>query len=40
RGGYMQTGTSQSLPGTMNRQNQMMPGGSGVQGAGAFGRRY
>ncbi|KAB5559084.1 hypothetical protein PHYPO_G00024780 [Pangasianodon hypophthalmus] len=40
RGGYMQTGTSQSLSGTMNRQNQMMQGGGGMQGAGAFGRRY
>ncbi|XP_017333506.1 scaffold attachment factor B1 isoform X1 [Ictalurus punctatus] len=41
RGGYMQTGTSQSLSGTMNRPNQMMQGGgTGMQGAGAFGRRY
>ncbi|XP_046713626.1 scaffold attachment factor B1 isoform X2 [Silurus meridionalis] len=47
RGGYMQTGTSQSLSGTMNRQNQMMQGGGAgtgtggsIQGAGAFGRRY
>lgn len=40
RGGYMQTGTSQSLSGTMNRPNQMMQGGGGMQGAGAFGRRY
>ncbi|XP_041695629.1 scaffold attachment factor B2 isoform X2 [Coregonus clupeaformis] len=33
-GGYMTTGTSQSLSGALNRQNQMM------QGGGAFGRRY
>ncbi|KAL7867107.1 hypothetical protein AOLI_G00149210 [Acnodon oligacanthus] len=39
RGGYMQTGTSQSLSGALNRQNQMMQGG-GMQGGGAFGRRY
>uniref|UniRef100_A0A8C7G5B8 Scaffold attachment factor B n=1 Tax=Oncorhynchus kisutch TaxID=8019 RepID=A0A8C7G5B8_ONCKI len=32
--GYMTTGTSQSLSGALNRQNQMM------QGGGAFGRRY
>ncbi|XP_030639779.1 scaffold attachment factor B1 isoform X2 [Chanos chanos] len=38
RGGYMQTGTSQSLSGALNRQNQMIQG-SGMQGA-AFGRRY
>ncbi|MEQ2294439.1 hypothetical protein AMECASPLE_003864 [Ameca splendens] len=38
RGGYMNTGTSQSLSGALNRQNQMMQG-SGIQG-GAFGRRY
>ncbi|XP_066552458.1 scaffold attachment factor B1 isoform X6 [Amia ocellicauda] len=38
RGGYMQGGTSQSLSGALNRQNQMMPSG-GMQG-GAFGRRY
>ncbi|XP_038137000.1 scaffold attachment factor B1 isoform X2 [Cyprinodon tularosa] len=38
RGGYMNTGTSQSLSGALNRQNQMMQGG-GIQG-GAFGRRY
>ncbi|XP_068176271.1 scaffold attachment factor B1 [Antennarius striatus] len=38
RGGYMNTGTSQSLSGALNRQNQMMQG-SGMQG-GAFGRRY
>ncbi|XP_076847727.1 scaffold attachment factor B1 isoform X2 [Brachyhypopomus gauderio] len=39
RGGYMQSGTSQSLSGALNRQNQLMPGG-GMQGGGAFGRRY
>ncbi|XP_051764277.1 scaffold attachment factor B1 isoform X2 [Ctenopharyngodon idella] len=39
RGGYMQTGTSQSLSGALNRPNQMMQG-SGIQGGGAFGRRY
>ncbi|XP_066503314.1 scaffold attachment factor B1 isoform X2 [Hoplias malabaricus] len=39
RGGYMQTGTSQSLSAALNRQNQMMQGG-GLQGSGAFGRRY
>ncbi|XP_010869811.2 scaffold attachment factor B1 isoform X2 [Esox lucius] len=39
RGGYMATGTSQSLSGALNRQNQMMQG-SGMQGGGAFGRRY
>lgn len=38
RGGYMNTGTSQSLSGALNRQNQLMQG-SGMQG-GAFGRRY
>ncbi|XP_036376554.1 scaffold attachment factor B1 [Megalops cyprinoides] len=38
RGGYMRGGTSQSLSGALNRQNQMMQG-SGMQG-GAFGRRY
>lgn len=38
RGGYMNTGTSQSLSGALNRQNQLMQGG-GLQG-GAFGRRY
>ncbi|XP_041912784.1 scaffold attachment factor B1 isoform X7 [Alosa sapidissima] len=38
RGGYMQTGTSQSISGALNRPNQMMQG-SGMQG-GAFGRRY
>lgn len=38
RGGYMNTGTSQSLSGALNRQNQLMQGG-GMQG-GAFGRRY
>ncbi|CAL8308083.1 unnamed protein product [Lota lota] len=38
RGGYMNTGTSQSLSGALNRQNQMMQG-SGLQ-SGAFGRRY
>ncbi|KAM9761631.1 scaffold attachment factor B1 isoform 2-T2 [Menidia menidia] len=38
RGGYMSTGTSQSLSGALNRQNQLMQGG-GLQG-GAFGRRY
>ncbi|KAM9461148.1 scaffold attachment factor B1 isoform 2-T2 [Clarias gariepinus] len=42
RGGYMQTGASQSISGTINRQNQMMQGGGGggMQGGGAFGRRY
>ncbi|KAL1023098.1 hypothetical protein UPYG_G00036380 [Umbra pygmaea] len=39
RGGYIPTGTSQSLSGALNRQNQMMQGG-GLQGGGAFGRRY
>ncbi|XP_072245688.1 scaffold attachment factor B1 [Leuresthes tenuis] len=39
RGGYMNTGTSQSLSGALNRQNQLMQGG-GLQGGGAFGRRY
>uniref|UniRef100_A0A1A8M0D2 Scaffold attachment factor B n=1 Tax=Nothobranchius pienaari TaxID=704102 RepID=A0A1A8M0D2_9TELE len=38
RGGYVNTGTSQSLAGALNRQNQLMQG-SGLQG-GAFGRRY
>uniref|UniRef100_A0A3B4U484 Scaffold attachment factor B n=1 Tax=Seriola dumerili TaxID=41447 RepID=A0A3B4U484_SERDU len=38
RGSYMNTGTSQSLSGALNRQNQLMQG-SGLQG-GAFGRRY
>ncbi|XP_067085811.1 scaffold attachment factor B1 isoform X4 [Osmerus mordax] len=38
RGGYLATGTSQSLSGALNRQNQMMQGSS-MQGA-AFGRRY
>ncbi|XP_056459938.1 scaffold attachment factor B1 isoform X1 [Gadus chalcogrammus] len=38
RGGYINTGTSQSLSGALNRQNQMMQG-SGLQ-SGAFGRRY
>ncbi|XP_060933558.1 scaffold attachment factor B1 [Limanda limanda] len=38
RGGYINTGTSQSLSGALNRQNQLMQG-SGLQG-GAFGRRY
>ncbi|XP_041746228.2 scaffold attachment factor B2 isoform X1 [Coregonus clupeaformis] len=38
-GGYIPTGTSQSLSGALNRQNQMMQG-SGMQGGGAFGRRY
>lgn len=38
RGGYMNTGTSQSLSGALNRQNQLMQN-SGMQ-AGAFGRRY
>uniref|UniRef100_A0A8C2ZI99 Scaffold attachment factor B n=1 Tax=Cyclopterus lumpus TaxID=8103 RepID=A0A8C2ZI99_CYCLU len=38
RGNYMNTGTSQSLSGALNRQNQLMQG-SGLQG-GAFGRRY
>ncbi|TSK53755.1 Scaffold attachment factor B2 [Bagarius yarrelli] len=40
RGGYMQSGASQSLSGTINRPNQMMQSGSSMQGAGAFGRRY
>lgn len=39
RGGYMQTGTSQSISGALNRPNQIMQGG-GIQGGGAFGRRY
>ncbi|XP_042562892.1 scaffold attachment factor B2-like isoform X2 [Clupea harengus] len=39
RGGYIPTGTSQSMSGALNRPNQMMQGGSGIQG-GAFGRRY
>ncbi|XP_077082375.1 scaffold attachment factor B1 isoform X4 [Siphateles boraxobius] len=39
RGGYIQTGTSQSLAGALNRPNQMIQG-SGIQGGGAFGRRY
>ncbi|XP_059399966.1 scaffold attachment factor B2-like isoform X2 [Carassius carassius] len=39
RGGYIQTGTSQSLSGALNRPNQMMQG-NGMQGGGAFGRRY
>ncbi|XP_016295860.1 scaffold attachment factor B2-like isoform X1 [Sinocyclocheilus anshuiensis] len=39
RGGYIQTGTSQSLSGALNRPNQVMQG-SGMQGGGAFGRRY
>ncbi|XP_056615396.1 scaffold attachment factor B1 isoform X2 [Triplophysa dalaica] len=39
RGGYMPTGTSQSLSGALNRPNQLMQG-SGIQGGGAFGRRY
>ncbi|XP_029938958.1 scaffold attachment factor B1 [Salarias fasciatus] len=39
RGGYMNTGTSQSLSGALNRQNQVMQGGGGLQ-SGAFGRRY
>ncbi|KAM4629441.1 scaffold attachment factor B1 isoform 2-T2 [Polymixia lowei] len=38
RGGYMNTGTSQSLSGALNRQNQLLQG-SGLQ-SGAFGRRY
>uniref|UniRef100_A0A1A8GWF5 Scaffold attachment factor B n=1 Tax=Nothobranchius korthausae TaxID=1143690 RepID=A0A1A8GWF5_9TELE len=38
RGGYVNTGTSQSLSGALNRQNPLMQG-SGLQGA-AFGRRY
>ncbi|XP_037324790.2 scaffold attachment factor B1 [Pungitius pungitius] len=38
RGSYMNTGTSQSLSGALNRQNQLLQG-SGLQG-GAFGRRY
>lgn len=38
RGGYMNSGSSQSLSGALNRQNQLMQGG-GMQG-GAFGRRY
>lgn len=50
RGGYMNAGTSQSLSGPLNRQNQIMQGGGssgsgGMQGGGgggggAFGRRY
>ncbi|XP_039538047.1 scaffold attachment factor B1 isoform X2 [Pimephales promelas] len=39
RGGYIQTGTAQSLSGALNRPNQMIQG-SGIQGGGAFGRRY
>ncbi|XP_067271872.1 scaffold attachment factor B1 [Pseudorasbora parva] len=39
RGGYMQTGTTQALAGALNRPNQMIQG-SGIQGGGAFGRRY
>ncbi|XP_016131568.1 scaffold attachment factor B1 isoform X3 [Sinocyclocheilus grahami] len=39
RGGYIQTGPSQSLSGALNRPNQVMQG-SGMQGGGAFGRRY
>ncbi|XP_044055883.1 scaffold attachment factor B1 isoform X2 [Siniperca chuatsi] len=39
RGSYMNTGTSQSLSGALNRQNQLMQGSGGLQG-GAFGRRY
>ncbi|XP_058615439.1 scaffold attachment factor B1 isoform X2 [Onychostoma macrolepis] len=39
RGGYMQTGTTQSISGALNRPNQMMQGG-GMQAGGAFGRRY
>ncbi|XP_051977986.1 scaffold attachment factor B1 [Xyrauchen texanus] len=39
RGGYIPTGTSQSLSGALNRPNQIIPG-SGMQGGGAFGRRY
>ncbi|XP_075943975.1 scaffold attachment factor B1 [Anarhichas minor] len=38
RGSYINTGTSQSLSGALNRQNQLLQG-SGLQG-GAFGRRY
>ncbi|XP_016101917.1 scaffold attachment factor B2-like isoform X1 [Sinocyclocheilus grahami] len=38
RGGYIQTGTSQSISGALNRPNQMQS--SGMQGGGAFGRRY
>uniref|UniRef100_A0A1A8BWS9 Scaffold attachment factor B n=1 Tax=Nothobranchius kadleci TaxID=1051664 RepID=A0A1A8BWS9_NOTKA len=38
RGGFVNTGTSQSLSGALNRQNQLMQG-SALQG-GAFGRRY
>lgn len=38
RGGYINTGTSQSLSGALNRQNQLMQS-SGLQ-SGAFGRRY
>ncbi|KAM9832405.1 scaffold attachment factor B1 [Neosynchiropus ocellatus] len=38
RGSYMNSGTSQSLSGSLNRQNQLMQG-SGMQ-SGAFGRRY
>uniref|UniRef100_A0A9R1SGJ5 Scaffold attachment factor B n=3 Tax=Cyprinus carpio TaxID=7962 RepID=A0A9R1SGJ5_CYPCA len=39
RGGFIQTGTSQSISGALNRPNQIMQG-SGIQGGGAFGRRY
>lgn len=38
----MSAGSSQSLSGGLNRQNQLMQGSSGMQGGGggAFGRRY
>ncbi|XP_068599364.1 scaffold attachment factor B1 [Brachionichthys hirsutus] len=39
RGSYVNTGTSQSLSGALNRQNQLMQGSS-LQGGGTFGRRY
>ncbi|XP_051979952.1 scaffold attachment factor B2-like [Xyrauchen texanus] len=39
RGGYLPTGASQSLSGALNRPNQIIQG-SGMQGGGAFGRRY
>ncbi|XP_051549759.1 scaffold attachment factor B2-like [Myxocyprinus asiaticus] len=39
RGGYLPTGASPSLSGALNRPNQIMQS-SGMQGGGAFGRRY
>ncbi|XP_062869426.1 scaffold attachment factor B1 [Trichomycterus rosablanca] len=49
RGGFMQSGPSQQTSGNLNRPSQMMQGGgggggsgggSGIQGGGAFNRRY